>query len=67
MHAQATSYAKLAEAEALKAGSLKGNVEDFKLGDEAGLFAILPVSAESAGMLPNQKGNDVFVDMLIMC
>ena len=57
MHAQATSYEKLAEVEALKAASLKKNVEKLGLDDESGLFAVLPVSAETAKMLPNRKGN----------
>ena len=59
LHTQATAYAKLAESEALKTGSFKGNLEKEKLDDEAGLFTILPVSAESAGLLPNRNGNDL--------
>lgn len=56
LQSQATAYAGLAESEAIRTGSLKSNAEIENLNDEAGLFTILPVSAESTGMLPNRKG-----------
>lgn len=59
LHTQATSFAKLAESEVVKTGSFKRNLEKEELDDEAGLFTILPVSAECAGLLPNRKGNDL--------
>lgn len=52
MHSQAIAYAKLAQSEAVK------NMEKEKHNEEeAGLFTVLPVSAESTGMLPNRNGN----------
>ncbi|KAL5542107.1 hypothetical protein UlMin_009817 [Ulmus minor] len=67
LHSQATAYAKLAEAEAVKTSSIKGDLE--KLDDEANLFTILPVSAESTGMLPNRKedlkGSDIVLEAVL--
>ncbi|PON40152.1 hypothetical protein PanWU01x14_299190 [Parasponia andersonii] len=69
LHAQATSYAKLAESEAVKTGSFGGNLKKEKIDDEAGLFTILPVSAESAGLLPKRKenaeGSDIVLEAVI--
>ncbi|KAM6555016.1 hypothetical protein CsatB_015778 [Cannabis sativa] len=59
LHSQATSFAKLAESEAVQNISLKGNLEKVKFDYEVGLFAVLPVSAESAGLLPNRKENNI--------
>ncbi|KAL6293626.1 hypothetical protein ACE6H2_001768 [Prunus campanulata] len=56
LHSQATRYAKLAESDAVKTGSLKSSAEQENLKDESGLFIVLPISAESTGMLPNRKG-----------
>lgn len=58
MHSQATAYARLAESEALKT-SLNSVTEKDNLTDEASLFPVLPVSAESTGMLPDRKGNSL--------
>ncbi|XP_039071192.1 sec-independent protein translocase protein TatB-like isoform X2 [Hibiscus syriacus] len=55
LHSQATAYARLAESEALKAGSVRCNVEEENLKYEFGDFPVLPVSAESAGLLPDRK------------
>lgn len=57
LHSQATAYARLAESEAIKTGSLESSTEKENLNDEASLFTILPVSAESTGMLAERKGN----------
>lgn len=56
LHSQAISYAKLAESPTVKSGVLEdvGDVEKLKGGD--GLLAILPVSAETAGLLPKRNG-----------
>ncbi|XP_030510608.2 uncharacterized protein LOC115725287 [Cannabis sativa] len=59
LHSQATSFAKLAESEAVQNISLKGNLEKVKFDYEVGHFAVLPVSAESAGLLPNRKENNI--------
>ncbi|KAH7543977.1 hypothetical protein JRO89_XS15G0076000 [Xanthoceras sorbifolium] len=69
IHSQATAYAKLAESEAVKCGSLKNCVdgENFNFAD--GPFTILPLSAESTGMLPNRKesakGSDILLEAVI--
>jgi hypothetical protein len=57
LHSQATVYARLVESEAIKTGSLENCTEKENVNDEASLFTILPVSAESTGMLPERKGN----------
>ncbi|KAL6292130.1 hypothetical protein ACE6H2_000272 [Prunus campanulata] len=59
LHSQATAYERLAESDAVKTGSLKRSAEKENLSDDSGLFAVLPVSAESTGMLPNRKDNHV--------
>ncbi|KAL9688327.1 hypothetical protein QQ045_032748 [Rhodiola kirilowii] len=52
---QAAAYARLAEAAAkLK---MKLDTEGDKQYDDPGLFSVLPVSAESAGLLPKHKGS----------
>ena len=63
LHSQATSFAKLAESESIKSLSFKGNLEKIKLDDELGLFAILHVLAESAGLLQNRKGNNLWTNI----
>lgn len=60
LHSQATAYARLAESEAIKTGSLESSTEKENLNDEASLFTILPVSAESTGMLPERKKGNSF-------
>ncbi|KAF4386894.1 hypothetical protein F8388_006849 [Cannabis sativa] len=56
LHSQATSFAKLAKSEVVQNISLKGNLEKVKFDYEVGVFVILPVSAESGGLLPNRNG-----------
>lgn len=56
MHSQAMTYAKLAESATLKTASLKAG--GVNLNDDDGLFTVLPVSAESTGLLPNRRGNN---------
>lgn len=56
MHSQATAYAKLAESVALNSGLTKSSEAIDELTDESGLM-VLPVSAESTGLLPDFKGN----------
>ncbi|KAL5782758.1 hypothetical protein ACOSP7_007787 [Xanthoceras sorbifolium] len=69
IHSQATAYAKLAESEAVKCGSLMNCVdgENFNFADSP--FTILPLAAESTGMLPNRKesaqGSDILLDAVI--
>nr|XP_027104862.1 uncharacterized protein LOC113725720 isoform X2 [Coffea arabica] len=59
MHSQAIAYAKLAESKSLNPASVNNEVLN-ELTDESGL-TILPVSAESAGLLPNRKGVSRFL------
>ncbi|XP_060964327.1 uncharacterized protein LOC133028948 [Cannabis sativa] len=59
LHSQATSFAKLAKSEVVQNISLKGNLEKVKFDYEVGVFVILPVSAESGGLLPNRKENNI--------
>ncbi|CAL8992238.1 unnamed protein product [Prunus brigantina] len=74
LHSQATVYAKLAESDAVKTGSLKSSAEQENLKDESGLFVVLPISAESTGMLPNRKvvvmaenvkGSDIVLEAIV--
>ncbi|KAH0992460.1 hypothetical protein GBA52_003943 [Prunus armeniaca] len=69
LHSQATAYAKLAESDAVKTGSLKSSAEQENLKDESGLFVVLPISAESTGMLPNRKenvkGSDIVLEAIV--
>ncbi|XP_016495249.1 uncharacterized protein LOC107814359 isoform X1 [Nicotiana tabacum] len=55
MHSQAAAYARLAETTPLEAISVdKEGLSE--LTDESGSIIVLPVSAESAGLLPKRKG-----------
>ncbi|XP_008244436.1 PREDICTED: sec-independent protein translocase protein TatB-like isoform X2 [Prunus mume] len=69
LHSQATAYAKLAESDAVKTGYLKSSAEQENLKDESGLFVVLPISAESTGMLPNRKenvqGSDIVLEAIV--
>ncbi|KAL2930788.1 Myosin-IIIb [Bienertia sinuspersici] len=56
LYSQATAYAKLAESPALKPGTMEGSVSMGTMDDRPGLLSVLPVSAESAGLLPNRQG-----------
>lgn len=60
MHSQATAYAKLAESAALNLGLTKSSEAIDELTDESGLM-VLPVSAESTGLLPDCKGNNLLL------
>ena len=59
MHSQAKAYAKLAESKSLNPASVNNEVLN-ELTDESGL-TILPVSAESAGLLASKKGVSHFL------
>ncbi|WJX18552.1 hypothetical protein P8452_08342 [Trifolium repens] len=58
MQSQATTYARLAEAPAIKNGSLASSTEVEKTKDGLQLI-VMPVSAENTGLLPNRGGADV--------
>lgn len=57
MHSQAMVYARLAKSPTLKTASLMDGGAAEKLNDDTGLLTVLPVSAESSGLLPNRSGN----------
>ncbi|KAL5725200.1 hypothetical protein ACHQM5_008370 [Ranunculus cassubicifolius] len=61
LESQATAYARLAEAQ-LKNDALKS-------GEEMDILNVLPVSAESAGLLPNRKdessGSDIMLEAVL--
>ncbi|KAM7496030.1 hypothetical protein LguiA_020444 [Lonicera macranthoides] len=68
MHSQATTYARLAESTASNSGSTSSELAT-ELTDESGLLTVLPVSAESAGLLPNRrddaKGSDLVLEAIL--
>ncbi|KAK1379174.1 sec-independent protein translocase protein TatB [Heracleum sosnowskyi] len=60
IHSKATAYASLAESSAFNSGSGTNEISD-----KSGLLFVLPVSAESAGLLPNRKGNVSGSDLVL--
>ncbi|KAK1267119.1 hypothetical protein QJS04_geneDACA021867 [Acorus gramineus] len=69
LHSQATAFARLAETPAVKTGSFNTNVNTDDFNNVAGLLTVLPVSAESAGLIPNHgddtKGSDIFLEAIV--
>ncbi|KAL0459462.1 UNVERIFIED_CONTAM: hypothetical protein Slati_0573400 [Sesamum latifolium] len=63
IHSQATAYARLAESTPLTADSMDEVLSELK--DDSGQFIVLPISAESANLLPSRKG--VHVIFLAAC
>lgn len=59
MHSQAAAYARLAETTPLKSISIDKECLS-ELTEESGSIIVLPVSAESAGLLPKRKGKESF-------
>jgi len=65
LHSQAMTYARLSEAPGLKAdSSLSGNYQE-QLQENNGLLNVLPISAESAGLLPNRSGGPTGSDLVL--
>ncbi|CAN4108684.1 unnamed protein product [Withania somnifera] len=68
MHSQAAAYARLAETTPLKSISVD-NEGLSELTDESGSIIVLPVSAESAGLLPKRKdkatGSDIVLEAIL--
>ncbi|XP_055816816.1 uncharacterized protein LOC129886245 [Solanum dulcamara] len=68
MHSQAAAYARLAETTPLKSISID-NEGLSELTDESGSIIVLPVSAESAGLLPKckdeAKGSDIVLEAIL--
>ncbi|KAJ7979946.1 sec-independent protein translocase protein TatB-like [Quillaja saponaria] len=69
LHSKAIGYAKLAESEAVRSSSLQSSAAKENLKDESGLLTVLPVSAESTGLLPkrneNLQGSDVVLEAIL--
>ncbi|KAK9715971.1 hypothetical protein RND81_06G202700 [Saponaria officinalis] len=65
LHSQATMYAKLAESQALKVRASESSGSVDKVDDRPGLLSILPVSAESAGLLPKRHGEVTGSDIVL--
>ncbi|GMH02380.1 hypothetical protein Nepgr_004219 [Nepenthes gracilis] len=65
LHCQATAFARLAESQSLKAGSWQCRDETRIFDDKPGLLSVLPVSAESAGLLENRSGETTGSDILL--
>ncbi|XP_039777278.1 uncharacterized protein LOC120644661 isoform X2 [Panicum virgatum] len=65
LHSQAMTYARLSEAPGLTAdSSLSGNYQE-QLQENNGLLNVLPISAESAGLLPNRSGGPTSSDLVL--
>ncbi|KAF9686900.1 hypothetical protein SADUNF_Sadunf02G0037900 [Salix dunnii] len=69
LHSQATAYARLAESSALKTGSVHSGAGAGELTGDIGLLNVLPVSAESTGLLPSRQdgvnGSDIVLEAML--
>ncbi|KAK7355870.1 hypothetical protein VNO80_15134 [Phaseolus coccineus] len=69
MQNQATIYARLAESPAIKNELSASSPEVEKIDDKLQLTSVLPISAESAGLLPNRgddvKGSDIVLEAIL--
>ncbi|KAI3449708.1 hypothetical protein Pfo_006373 [Paulownia fortunei] len=67
IYSQATTYARLAESAPLAANSMDEVLSELK--DDSGQFIVLPISAESAKLLPSQKddlrGSDILLEAVL--
>ncbi|XP_051141988.1 uncharacterized protein LOC127258943 [Andrographis paniculata] len=70
MHSQATEYARLAESMPLTSHSMDEVLNELK--DASGQFVVLPISAESAKLLPggpgrrdDLKGSDILLEAML--
>ncbi|KAG6405421.1 hypothetical protein SASPL_133010 [Salvia splendens] len=63
VHSQASAYARLAESAHLTANSMDDVLNELK--DDSGQFVVLPISAETAKLLPCQKGDLSGSDLLL--
>lgn len=67
IHSQATEYARLAESMPLASQSMDAVLNELK--DVSGQFFVLPISAESAKLLPGQKddlrGSDILLEAIL--
>ncbi|KMT10270.1 hypothetical protein BVRB_5g120260 [Beta vulgaris subsp. vulgaris] len=65
LYSQATAYAKLTESPGLRVGTMESSVNVDTVDDRPGLLSVLPVSAESAGLLPNRQGDITGSDIVL--
>ncbi|CAO2818839.1 unnamed protein product [Amaranthus hypochondriacus] len=65
LFSQAAAFAKLAESPALKADTMDRSLSVNTVDDTPGLLSVLPVSAESAGLLPVRKGDATGSDIIL--
>ncbi|KAL2926455.1 Aspartate carbamoyltransferase, partial [Bienertia sinuspersici] len=65
LYSQATAYAKLMGSPTLKPGAMEGSVSMYTVDDRPDLLSVLPVSAESAGLLPNRQGEVIGSDIVL--
>ncbi|XP_042005035.1 sec-independent protein translocase protein TatB-like isoform X1 [Salvia splendens] len=63
IHSQASACARLAESAPLTANSMDDVLNELK--DDSGQFVVLPISAETAKLLPCQKGDLSGSDLLL--
>ncbi|XP_011079939.1 uncharacterized protein LOC105163327 isoform X1 [Sesamum indicum] len=67
IHSQATAYARFAESTHLTANSMDEVLSELK--DDSGQFIVLPISAESANLLPSRKddlrGSDILLEAVL--
>ncbi|KAL8142582.1 hypothetical protein V2J09_015614 [Rumex salicifolius] len=65
VHRQATTFARLAESQALASTAMKDG-DGLSFGDDKpGLLSVLPVSAETAGLLPKRQGDPTGSDIVL--
>uniref|UniRef100_A0A0D9XT14 Uncharacterized protein n=1 Tax=Leersia perrieri TaxID=77586 RepID=A0A0D9XT14_9ORYZ len=68
LHSQATMYARLTESPGIKSSSISGN-SGHQFQERNGLLNVLPISAESAGILPSRtdkpQGSDLILEAVL--
>ncbi|KAG8089999.1 hypothetical protein GUJ93_ZPchr0011g28262 [Zizania palustris] len=69
VHSQATLYARLTESPGIKSSSMSGSYGQQQFEERNGLLNVLPVSAESAGLLPHRsdkpQGSDLVLEAIL--
>ncbi|KAL5204622.1 hypothetical protein ABZP36_009493 [Zizania latifolia] len=69
VHSQATLYARLTESPGIKSSSMSGSYGQQQFKERNGLLNVLPVSAESAGLLPHRsdkpQGSDLVLEAVL--
>ncbi|CAM0873732.1 unnamed protein product [Alopecurus aequalis] len=65
LHSQAMMYARLSESPQIKTSSLESVSHGEQFKESNGLLNVLPISAESAGLLPSRKDEPKGSDLLL--